>query len=138
MRSHTNTPRGHLRKMPTIRKTQQRMVEVNSQQSSLEIEGALSHGIHRIVLDVLKPHTPRLTDLAMMLSREEGVTGVNMTLEEVDQNTESISITLGGEDLRFEVLREILEDAGAVIHSIDQVVAGEQLIEQVPLSPEDD
>lgn len=98
----------------------------------------MPHGIRRLVLDVLKPHAPLLPDLAMMLSRDDRVTGVNITLKEVDQNTESISITLEGEDLVFESLKEILEEAGAVIHSIDQVVAGKQLIENVSLQPEDD
>ena len=93
-------------------------------------------GIRRIVLDVLKPHTPRLTDLSMMLARDENVMGVNCTIKEVDQNTESITVTLEGDCLEFESIKEILEQAGAVIHSIDQVVAGKVLVEEVPLQPE--
>ena len=96
----------------------------------------LPHGIRRIVLDVLKPHTPRLTDLALMISRDPQVDGVNISLKEVDQNTESISVTLEGDNLNYESIKEILEQAGAVIHSIDQVVAGEELIEEVTLQPE--
>ena len=93
-------------------------------------------GIRRIVLDVLKPHTPRLTDLSLMLARDERVMGVNCTIKEVDQNTESITVTLEGDNLEFETIKEILEQAGAVIHSIDQVVAGKVLVEEVPLQPE--
>lgn len=96
----------------------------------------LPHGIRRIVLDVLKPHTPRLTDLALMISRDPQVDGVNISLKEVDQNTESISVTLEGDNLNYESIKEILEEAGAVIHSIDQVVAGQELIEEVSLQPE--
>jgi uncharacterized protein len=97
----------------------------------------LPQGVRRIVLDVLKPHTPRVTDLAMMLSREERVKGTNITVKEVDQNTESISITLEGNDLDYDTIKEILEQAGAVIHSIDQVIAGEQFVEDVEVEPED-
>ncbi len=96
----------------------------------------LPHGIRRIVLDVLKPHTPRLTDLALMISSDPHVVGVNISLKEVDQNTESISVTLEGDNLDYESIKEILEQAGAVIHSIDQVVAGKELVEEVTLQPE--
>jgi hypothetical protein len=99
-------------------------------------ESKLPHGIRRIVLDVLKPHTPRLTDLALMISRDPQVDGVNISLKEVDQNTESIAVTLEGDNLNYESIKEILEQAGAVIHSIDQVVAGKELIEEVSLQPE--
>lgn len=96
----------------------------------------MPHGIRRIVLDVLKPHSPRLTDLALMLTRDEHVSGLNISLKEVDQNTESITITLEGDDLRYDMIKDILEQAGAVIHSIDQVVAGRRFVEEVTLQPE--
>jgi len=96
----------------------------------------LPHGIRRIVLDVLKPHSPRLTDLAIMIAKDDRVVGVNISVKEVDQSTESISITLEGDNLNYESIKEILEQAGAVIHSIDQVVAGKELIEEVTLQPE--
>ncbi|MHA2026206.1 MAG: DUF211 domain-containing protein [Candidatus Thorarchaeota archaeon] len=96
----------------------------------------MPHGIRRIVLDVLKPHSPRLTDLSLMLARDERVNGLNISLKEVDQNTESITITLEGDDLSYDSIKEILEQAGAVIHSIDQVVAGRRFVEEVTLQPE--
>lgn len=96
----------------------------------------MPHGIRRIVLDVLKPHSPRLTDLALMLARDEHVSGLNISLKEVDQNTESITITVEGDDLRYDTIKDILEQAGAVIHSIDQVVAGRIFVEEVTLQPE--
>jgi len=102
----------------------------------VEFENKLPHGIRRIVLDVLKPHTPRLTDLAVMISRDERVEGVNISLKEVDQNTESITVTLEGNNINYETIKEILQEAGAVIHSIDQVVAGKELVEEVTLQPE--
>ena len=96
----------------------------------------LPNGIRRIVLDVLKPHTPRLTDLALMIAKDPKVDGVNISVKEVDQSTESISVTLVGDNIDYESIKEILEQAGAVIHSIDQVVAGKELIEEVTLQPE--
>jgi len=71
-----------------------------------------------------------------MLTRDERVSGLNISLKEVDQNTESITITLEGDDLSYDTIKEILEQAGAVIHSIDQVVAGRRFVEEVTLQPE--
>ncbi len=71
-----------------------------------------------------------------MLTRDEHVSGLNISLKEVDQNTESITITLEGDDLRYDMIKDILEQAGAVIHSIDQVVAGRRFVEEVTLQPE--
>ena len=96
----------------------------------------MPHGIRRIVLDVLKPHSPRLTDLALMLTRVDTVSGLNISLKEVDQNTESITITLEGDNLRYDSIKEMLEQAGAVIHSIDQVVAGRSIVEEPNLQLE--
>ncbi|MHA1638317.1 MAG: DUF211 domain-containing protein [Candidatus Thorarchaeota archaeon] len=74
--------------------------------------------------------------MALMLTRDERVSGLNISLKEVDQNTESITITVEGDDLRYDTIKEILEQAGAVIHSIDQVVAGRRFVEEVTLQPE--
>ncbi len=102
----------------------------------MEFEVKVPEGIRRLVLDVLKPHEPRLTDLALMVTRDKHVIGVNISLKEVDQNTESITITLEGDNLDYIAIKEILEQAGAVIHSIDQVVAGRRFVEEVNLQPE--
>ena len=77
-----------------------------------------------------------MTDLALLLAQDERVSGLNISLKEVDQNTESITITLEGDDLKYDSIKEILEQAGAVIHSIDQVVAGKRFVEEVTLQPE--
>ena len=58
--------------------------------------------IRRLVLDVLKPHHPSIVELARRLSVLEGVSGVNCTLEEVDQETESIKITIEGNAIDFD------------------------------------
>ena len=71
-----------------------------------------------------------------MITRYEQVSGLNISLKEVDQNTESITLTIEGDDLSYDSIKEILEQAGAVIHSIDQVVAGRRFVEEVSLQPE--
>jgi uncharacterized protein len=92
--------------------------------------------IRRLVLDVLKPHHPSIVELARRLSVLEGVSGVNCTLEEVDQETESIKITIEGNAIDFDVLEQAISESGAVIHSVDSVSAGKKLVEEVE-TPQD-
>ena len=92
--------------------------------------------IRRLVLDVLKPHHPSIVDLSKRLSVLEGVSGVNLTIDEVDQDTESIKITIEGTSIDYDVVEQTISESGAVIHSVDSVSAGKKLIEEVE-TPQD-
>ncbi|MFQ6121342.1 MAG: DUF211 domain-containing protein [Methanosarcinales archaeon] len=87
--------------------------------------------IKRLVLDVLKPHHPSILEIAKDLSNLKGVNGVNLSLYEVDQQTENIKITIEGDNIKYDLVKEVIEDLGAVIHSIDEVAAGKKLVEEV-------
>jgi hypothetical protein len=106
------------------------------QDSLLTLEEIYMSEIKRLVLDVLKPHHPSIIDLASRLSVVEGVSGVNCTLDEVDQETESIKITIEGIAINYEDVEEVIIDSGAVIHSVDSVSAGKKLVEEVE-TPQD-
>ncbi len=88
-------------------------------------------GFKRLVLDVLKPHEPSNLILAKRLSELDNIDGVNVSLYEIDQNTENVKITIVGDDMSFEDIKMVIEELGAVIHSIDEIVAGKKLIETV-------
>jgi uncharacterized protein len=87
--------------------------------------------IKRIILDVLKPHSPSILEVADRLGDLEGVSGVNISLEEVDAETDSIKITIEGSNIDYEKVERVLSECGASIHSIDGVSAGIKLIEEV-------
>jgi len=65
------------------------------------------------------------------LTAIKGVEGVNCTMDEVDQETESVRITLEGPGIDFEKVEQTLREVGAVIHSVDSVAAGKKLVEDV-------
>ncbi|WMW25694.1 DUF211 domain-containing protein [Methanolobus sediminis] len=88
-------------------------------------------GIRRLVLDVLKPHHPSIVELSTVLSVLPGVHGVNLSLYEVDQQTETVKITVEGENLDYEEIKQSIENLGAVVHSIDEIAAGKRLVEEV-------
>lgn len=88
-------------------------------------------GVKRLVLDVLKPHEPHLPELAARLSSVDGVDGVNVSLVEIDQDTESVKITIEGDNINLNRLKTVMSDCGAVIHSIDEVAVGKKLIKKL-------
>lgn len=92
--------------------------------------------IKRLVLDVLKPHHPTIIEMSRRISVLKGVSGVNCTLEEVDRETESVKVTIEGLSIDFDSIEETISDCGAVIHSVDSVSAGKQLVEEVE-TPQD-
>ncbi len=80
--------------------------------------------IRKIVLDVLKPlKGPSIVELAQSLSDSKGVNKVTITVNEIDVETITLTITIEGPDIDFESIRNIIERLGGVIHSVDQVVA---------------
>lgn len=68
--------------------------------------------------------------LADKLGDLEGVRGVDITLIEIDSKVENIKVTLEGDDIDFQAVAEVVQDAGASIHSIDKVSTGQELIEE--------
>ncbi len=85
-----------------------------------------------LVLDVLKPHQPSLPLLAQRIADIDCIKGVNISLIEIDKETESIKVTIAGEALDFEKISEELTRWNCSIHSIDKVIAGEMVVEEAP------
>jgi len=75
----------------------------------------------RLVLDVLKPHEPSIHELASRLASLQGIDHATVSLAEIDQSTESVKVSIDGTGIVIDNVRKILEELGAVIHSIDEV-----------------
>lgn len=91
----------------------------------------LLENLRRIVLDVLKPHEPNIVEMAQEVAKMNGVEGVNITLYEIDHHVENAKVTVEGNGLAYQELKDLIEKNGAAIHSIDEVAAGHSLIEDV-------
>ncbi|MHB9285917.1 DUF211 domain-containing protein [Halobacteriales archaeon Cl-PHB] len=92
--------------------------------------------LRRIVLDVLKPHEPSLLEFTRRVARMETVGSISSSLIELDQEVQNVRLTLEGEDLDFEAVEDVIEGLGGTIHSVDQVVCGERVVEERP-TPQD-
>jgi hypothetical protein len=92
--------------------------------------------IKRVILDVLKPHSPSILELADHISNINGISGVNISLEEMDAKTHSVKITIEGTNINYKLVQEAISNCGAEVHSIDGVSAGIRIVEEVD-TPQD-
>jgi len=75
-------------------------------------------------LDVLKPHEPILPHFAEELTKTPHVTEVNISVIEMDVDTQKLKITILGNDIDYEDVCDTIEKNGGAIHSVDKVSAG--------------
>ena len=85
--------------------------------------------IRRLVIDALKPMEPNIIELAKVISLKDGVSAVNISMVEIDLKVENAKITVEGDDIIYEEIRDLIEDMGGSVHSIDEVVAGKMIID---------
>ena len=86
--------------------------------------------IKRLVLDVLKPHEPTNVEVACAIGDLQDVDGVNLSLYEVDQQTENVKITVEGPNVNYDLVQQTIENLGGVVHSVDEIIAGKKLVEE--------
>jgi len=77
--------------------------------------------IRKLVLDVLKPHKPTILDLASALTEQNAGYNVNIKVVEIDDKTETLEITVRGNDINLETISEKIGQLGGSVHSIDEV-----------------
>jgi hypothetical protein len=77
--------------------------------------------VKRMVLDVLKPHHPNALDFAQSIANEGPDYRVRLTVNEVDENTETLQVIVEGEAIDFEKIQEAISGLGGSLHSIDEV-----------------
>lgn len=87
-----------------------------------------------LVLDVLKPHKPNILDFGKKICAEKSIEASTISVYAVDEKTESLKVVLEGRDIDFDRIKDILEDQGGVIHSMDKVVLGRSISEASKIS----
>ncbi len=85
--------------------------------------------IRRVVLDTLKPMEPTIIEIAQKMSVIDGVSSVNISIVEIDLKVENAKITIEGDNINYQEVEKLIQDMGASIHSIDEVVAGKDIID---------
>lgn len=78
--------------------------------------------IKKLVLDVLKPHEPSIILLAGKINEIKGVDFVDIIIASVDRRVETAKITIEGTNLNYDKILKEIQDNGATVKSIDQVL----------------
>jgi hypothetical protein len=86
--------------------------------------------IRRLLLDVDKALArPSVLEIAQAIEECTGVEALNITVTEIDMETVGMDITIERGNLDYEALVRAIESTGAVVHSLDELVAGRRTIE---------
>jgi hypothetical protein len=80
--------------------------------------------IKRVVLDVLKPRHPNIIDFAKTIADLGEGYRVVISVDEVDDKTESVMLSVEGANLDFEAIQQAIKALGGSLHSIDEIEAG--------------
>jgi len=88
--------------------------------------------LRRVVLDVDKTVArPSLLEIAEAILGVEGVEALNITVKEIDIETLDLVVTIEGQAMDYPKITAAIENTGAVVHSIDQLVAGNRMVEYI-------
>ena len=77
--------------------------------------------VQRLVLDVLKPHQPNALEFARAIAALGESYQVDIRVVEVDEQTETLEVTIEGNELDFDRISDAISEIGASLHSIDEV-----------------
>lgn len=91
--------------------------------------------IRRLLLDVDKAlKHPSVLEIGQAIEGVAGVEGVNITVTGIDTETVGMDVTIVGNNLAYEVIEDAIEKTGAVVHSVDELVAGACMVERIKRS----
>jgi len=84
--------------------------------------------INKLVLDVVKPINMPSTALAAAISDAAGVDVVDVFIQNVEQKVETAKVTIEGNNILFDEIKEIIEHLGATVQSVDRVTSGKRTV----------
>lgn len=88
--------------------------------------------IRRLLFDVDKALArPSLLEIAEAVSCCKGVKAFNIAVGDVDIETLDMNVTVEGEELNHDEIVRAIEHTGAVVHGLEQIAAGDHIIEPV-------
>jgi hypothetical protein len=82
--------------------------------------------ITKIVLDVMTPAQQPIIGLVEKLNRLDGISQVDVAVQELEKNVEDLKVTLDGYGLNYERITEVIKDFGAVIRNVDCITSAKE------------
>lgn len=88
--------------------------------------------IRRLLFDVDKALArPSLLEIADAVGNCSGVKAFNIAVGDVDIETLDMNVTVEGDKLNHDEIVKAIEHTGAVVHGVEQIAAGDHIIEPV-------
>jgi hypothetical protein len=87
---------------------------------------AYSLKITKIVLDVMSPAQQSIIDLVEKLNSLDGISQVDVAVQELEKNVEDLKVTLDGYGLNYGSIAEMIKDFGAVIRNVDCITSAKE------------
>jgi hypothetical protein len=84
----------------------------------------MSVKIKRLLLDSLKSRELSVVELSKALGSVSGVSEVDVTVVEVDSNTETIRVTIKGPQINYDEIRQVMEKHAVSIKGVDEISVG--------------
>ncbi len=92
--------------------------------------------VRRLVLDVMVPNIADVTKLAQDVADVKTVHGANILVSEIDKEVINLKVIVEGDNLKINEIEKVIAQHGGTIHSVDNVVAGKEIVEDVE-TPQD-
>ncbi len=77
--------------------------------------------IKRLVLDVLKPHEPDVSEFARVIAAQIDDSCVKLKVLEMDDKTETLELIVEGSNLELDTIVSAISEMGGSLHSVDGV-----------------
>lgn len=84
--------------------------------------------IRRLVLDLMIPLNVPSSEIALKLSKLSGVDGVDLLVTDVEHRIEKAKVTIEGENINLESVKNLIDKAGASLQGIDRISTGKRLV----------
>lgn len=88
------------------------------------------------MLDVMVPNIADVTKLAQDVADVKTVHGANILVSEIDKEVINLKVIVEGDNLKINEIEKVIAQHGGTIHSVDNVVAGKEIVEDVE-TPQD-
>jgi len=82
--------------------------------------------LKKVVIDALKPREIDILDLSKAICLHNGIDNVSISVIEMDVKTETIKITVTGDDIDLNEIKKIVERYSTAIRSIDEISVAKQ------------
>ena len=77
--------------------------------------------VKRVVFEILKPRNISTVELSKYLSTTDGTEQVDVTVNESDDRTETLDVTISGSYVNCELALKIMRESGVTINGIDEI-----------------